>query len=143
MKKEWQKLNRSIRAACADKAIADDDRKAIIKRISGQDSSTKCTVAQMHLVLMEINSGGSNNTFVKTDKKYVRKIFALWNELKMRGALNDSSFDALLAFVNNNCSRSFTNVRQLAWLTYDQATPVLEALKGWVKRTPLKEVQNV
>lgn len=142
MKKEWQKINRSIRAACADKGITDDDRKAIIKRLTGHDSSTKCSVDQMKQILLVINTGNAENTFVKTDKGYVRKIFALWNELKNRGALKDSSFDALLVFVNKNCTQTFTNHRQLAWLTYDQSTPVIEGLKAWIERTPRKELAN-
>lgn len=134
----WQSLNRQIRAAENAQGIDHDAHQAMVEKITGKTSLGQCTDAEMRRVVAHLN--GHRTGFKPSSKGYVRKIWALWGSLKKVGALNATDTDAaLLAFVNKHLTgRQFANIRQLDWLTYDEAAPVIEALKDWSERTKSK-----
>ena len=59
-----------------------------------------------------------------SNKGYVRKLFALAKSLDDLGYWNAPYKDALRSFVKKR-----SDVDDPEWLTYDQATPLIEALK--------------
>ncbi|OSQ41658.1 regulatory protein GemA [Thalassospira sp. MCCC 1A01428] len=130
----WQTLNRQIRAAEKERGIDRDAHQAMVQNITGKDSLGQCTDGEMRKIVAHLN--GTRAGFKPSAKGYVRKIWALWGSLKKAGALTATDTDAaLLAFVNKHLkARQFAHVRQLDWLTYDEAAPVIEALKDWDHR---------
>jgi hypothetical protein len=130
----WQSLNRQIRAAEKAQGMDHEAHQAMVARITGKASLSQCTDTEMRQIIAHLN--GPRAGFKKSAKGYVRKIWALWGNLKKAGALSATDTDAaLLAFVNKHLkARQFAHVRQLDWLTYDEAAPVIEALKDWDRR---------
>ncbi|WP_417825175.1 phage protein GemA/Gp16 family protein [Thalassospira lucentensis] len=130
----WQSLNRQIRAAEKERGIDRDAHEALVLQVTGKTSLGDCTDSEMRKIVAHLN--GTRVGFKPSAKGYVRKIWALWGSLKKAGALSATDTDAaLLVFVNKHLDgRQFANIRQLDWLTYDEAAPVIEALKDWDHR---------
>lgn len=130
----WQSLNRQIRAAENARGMDRDAHEAMVQQITGKTSLGQCTDAEMRKIVAHLN--GTRAGFSPSAKGYVRKIWALWGSLRKAGALSAADTDAaLLAFVNKHLKgRQFANIRQLDWLTYEEAAPVIEALKDWDHR---------
>lgn len=130
----WQSLNRQIRAAEKERGIDRDAHEALVLQITGKTSLGDCTDAEMRKIVAHLN--GTRAGFSPSAKGYVRKIWALWGSIRKAGALSAADTDAaLLAFVNKHLKgRQFANIRQLDWLTYEEAAPVIEALKDWNNR---------
>ena len=130
----WQALNRQIRAAEKERGIDRDAHEALVLQVTGKTSLGDCTDSEMRKIVAHLN--GTRVGFKPSAKGYVRKIWALWGSLKKAGALSATDTDAaLLVFVNKHLDgRQFANIRQLDWLTYDEAAPVIEALKDWDRR---------
>ena len=139
--KTWLDYNKRIRAHCNANGIDDDSRKDVILSVTDgrTDSLGACDDATMKRVLDRLQPGGGGG-FRKSSKPYIRKIWALWGELKRQGALNAEDTDAaLLTFANKEIkARQLDDVRQLDWLTYAEASSVIEALKAWVDRVKRK-----
>ena len=68
------------------------------------------------------------------DDAQSRMIRALWLELHRLGAVRDPSEGALAGFVKRQ-----HKIDALQWISSDQASRVIEALKSWVKRTEAKK----
>jgi len=135
----WNQANRAIRAACKDRDINDDQRKLILEAVTGKTSSADCTAHDLEAVLDHINSQTRpKRDFKPSSKGYVRKIWALWGELDTQGKLKAETKEekraALVSFVNKTAQKSYTMPDQLNWLTYNEAAPVIEALKKWEAR---------
>ncbi|PKR55496.1 regulatory protein GemA [Thalassospira marina] len=131
---QWQVFNRRIRAEEKAQGMDHDAHQVMVQNITGKTSLGDCSDTDMRKIVAHLN--GTRAGFKKSAKGYVRKIWALWGNLKKAGALTASDTDAaLLAFVNKHLkARQFAHVRQLDWLTYDEAAPVIEALKDWDHR---------
>lgn len=130
----WQSLNRQIRAAEKERGIDRDAHEAMVQQITGKTSLGQCTDGEMRKIVAHLN--GARAGFRPSAKGYVRKIWALWGSIRKAGALSATDTDAaLLAFVNKHLKgRQFASIRQLDWLTYEEAAPVIEALKDWNNR---------
>ena len=63
------------------------------------------------------------------DDDQSKKIRALWIQLHQAGKVNNSSEEALAAYV-----KRMVKVAALQWLTVKQASTVIEALKKWLAR---------
>lgn len=108
----------------------DDTYRALLARVTGQASSGACTDRQLDAVLEEFKRLGwapQQKGRPPSGKPHVRKIFALWKEL--RPYLRNSGQEALRAFVERQ-----TGVSDPEWLDGGQANIVIEALKAWLKR---------
>ncbi|MEM7197151.1 MAG: regulatory protein GemA [Pseudomonadota bacterium] len=131
---EWLALNRQIRAIENVLGMDADDHAAFVKAHTKKSSLGACNVKQLRVVLSELRklqpknhkaSGVSRST-----KPYVRKIWALWGQLRDDGKLQGDFRAGLRAFVKRMC-----NVDDPEFLTSAQAETVIEALKAWDKRT--------
>jgi len=138
----WHKANRAIRAACKDRGIDEDQRKLIMEDVTGNTSSSDCNAQELEAVLAEINGQTQpRHDFKPSAKAYVRLIWALWNDLDSRGGVKfDDTRQGLVLFVNKFRSedKQLTDPRQLDWLTYNEATPIIEALKKMIERVKKK-----
>lgn len=107
--------------------LVEDSYRAILARITGQDSSAKLSVKQLRDVVAEFERLGLKSPRKPSGKPHVRKVFALWKA--MAPHLRDPSREALRSFVSRQ-----TGVADPEWLSPAQANKVTEALKAWAKR---------
>ncbi len=133
-----------IHIARNDLALTDDTYRAVLTRVTGCDSSAKCTDPQLHAVLAEFTrlgwKGPAGNGGRRRDsgKSWVRKVWAIWGDLKP--LLDDATDDTLRAFVRRQ-TRSPKNPDGIAdpeWLSPQGATAVIHGLEGWLAREQAK-----
>lgn len=120
-----------IHIARKELALDDDDYRALLERITGRRSASGMSDPDLLRVIGELKrlgfrpKGGRR----KSDKSYVRLIFALWGQLKKDGIWRDPHPQSLRRWVEK-----MTGVGDPEWLGYAQATPVIEALKKMRER---------
>lgn len=130
-------LHAQIHIAKAQLRLDDEAYRAILKRTTGQASSSGLNDRQRRAALKEFRRlGFSTRPKANTDryrptsdKLYVRKIFAIWGELKRTGVWRDRRRISLLHFVEK-----MTGVADPDWLEEAQASDVIEALKAMKRR---------
>ena len=113
-------------------ALTDEDYRAILVRQTGKDSSRDCTTEDLDRVLREFKRLGwtpKAKSSAISDRPYVRKIYALWNEAGRVGAVENASKEALRAFVVRQTGKAAPE-----FLTPAQANSVSEALKAMIAR---------
>lgn len=113
-------------------ALPDESYRAILTRLTGRDSSRDCSTEDLDRVLAEFKRLGwipkaKPNAY--SDRPYVRKIYALWNEAGRVGAIENASKEALRAFTNRQTAKSAPE-----FLTPSEANKVSEALKAMIAR---------
>lgn len=121
---------RAIHAICRKNGVDEEGRRAIYKHITGKFSATEMSEAERKSVVAHMNQKfGNNKPWGKkkpySSKPYVRLIHALWKSVHKKGIVDDGSKSALRSFVKNK-----TGVSDPEFLTYDEASPVIEALKA-------------
>jgi len=112
--------------------LVDENYRAILVRLTGKDSSRDCSTEDLDRVLGEFKRLGwapkaKPNAY--SDRPYVRKIYALWNEAGRCGAVENASRDALRAFTARQTGKAAPE-----FLTPAQANSVSEALKAMIAR---------
>lgn len=115
-------------------ALEDDSYRALLHRVTGQESSANCTDAQLDALLGEfkrLGFAGEKPKTPRSDKAYVRMIFGIWKDLKP--FVNDHSVRALQSFVKRQ-----TNVDAPEFLSPEEANDVIEGLKAWLARERAK-----
>lgn len=115
-------------------ALEDDSYRALLHRITGQESSATCTDAQLDAVLGEFSRLGFTGEKPKTprsDKAYVRMIYGIWRDLKPH--VTDHSVRALQHFVQRQ-----TGVDAPEFLNPEDANDVIEGMKAWLAREQAK-----
>lgn len=121
---------RAIHAICRKNGIDEEGRRAIYKRVTGKASAKDMSEAERKAVVAHMNRKfGSEKKKNYSSKPYVRLIHALWKSVHEKGIIADGSKSALRAFVSNR-----TGVSDPEFLTYMQASPVIEALKAMEAR---------
>lgn len=127
-----------LHIARKDLALAEECYRAILTRITGQDSGAGLTDAQLAAVLAEFRRLGWQASKAastapryrpKSSKDYVAKIFAIWTDMGRLGLLKDPSRAALISFV-----RGMSAVDDPNWLEVGPAIKVIEGLKSWRAR---------
>lgn len=121
-------------------AMEDDSYRALLRRITGKDSSTALGIVELDAVLAEFKRLGFHAApDARRYRKpalhpHVRKVFALWWELKP--FLRDGSDGALRSFVRRQtkCELVPDGVSAPEFLDPEQANKVTEGLKAWLKR---------
>jgi hypothetical protein len=120
----------------ARKALRMDEAtyRSVLMRVTRKPSSAAMSTAERRKVIAEFKRLGfaPKNRFGRrpqSDKPYVRKVFALWGELKRSGIWRDPSPHSLRHFVKN-----MTDCDDPEWLTWPQARDVIEALKKMKER---------
>lgn len=100
-----------------------------------RNSSTQLTLQELDLVLDRMKRAGFKPVAKKAGSRkratypQARKIRSLWLTLRDKGALRDSSEEALTAWVK----REF-KVDRIDWLSPAQADQAIERLKKWIHR---------
>ncbi|HQU16654.1 MAG TPA: regulatory protein GemA [Gammaproteobacteria bacterium] len=124
-----------IHVAKKQLGMEDDAYRAVICRVTGQASAGACTPAQLDRLLAEFKRLGFDAAPRKASvKPWVRKIYAIWNDLR---PLLDQAEDATLAAFVSRQTRTARNPNGIdnpEWLGPADATPVIQGLEGWLAR---------
>lgn len=122
---------RTIHAICQKNGIDETARRAIYARVTGKSSAGDMSEAERKSVVAHMNQKYGNRYPSRkgSSKPYVRLIFALWKSVHEKGVVEDGSKTALRSFVKNKTGKDDPE-----FLTYSEATPVIEALKAMEKR---------
>lgn len=132
------RLIKLIHVARRELQMDDDTYRLMLagmKGLGGASSTADLSVPNLYRVLEQLKQKGFKVRPNKSTKRppaadpQSRKIRSLWLTLRDAGALRDPSEEALLKFVHG-----ITEVDALQWLTNEQASLVIEALKKWVTR---------
>jgi phage gp16-like protein len=126
----------TIHVAKKKLAMQEDSYRAMLQRLTGHESAADCTDAQLGRVIEEFRRLGFSAARRPADKPHVRKVYALWRELKPY--LTDVSDNALRSFV-----RRQTGLQAPEWLDAQAANKVTEGLKAWLAREKAKEAAHV
>lgn len=139
---------RLIAVGCRDLGIDDEARKAMLLARYGVESRKDLSPDQLSDLVKHLKASGfqptrGNQTGGKrpmSQHGYIRKIWALWGNLKRAGVLDATDTDvALVAFVNRHRKAGHMDrVDQLEWMTEVEASPIIEALKAWCRREGLR-----
>ena len=126
-----------VHVARKQMALTEDSYRAVVRRITAKNSSSDCTEPQLVALVEEFRRLGWKARPL-SGKPYVRKIYALWGELKPY--LSDSSTPALAAFVRRQTMSLAApqGVGSVEWLDANQANRVTEGLKAWLRREKAK-----
>lgn len=130
---------RSVQIGRRALAIEEEDWRAMLERVAGARSSRALSVTQLAEVRKELERlgwtpephGGGGPWRPKAKHPHQRKVYALWGELKRRGLWRVSSVHSLRQFVIRITAGRASGVE---WLTPEQATQVIEALKAIAER---------
>lgn len=124
-----------INIARKDLGLDEDTYRAVLLRVAGKSSLREMSERQRIAVVAEFKKSGfkvksrPGKSFPQATKAYIRLIHALWKSCAMKGVIDDGSRPALRAFVEKR-----TGVSDPDFLTYDQASPIIEALKAMEAR---------
>ncbi|TCT37446.1 gp16 family protein [Martelella mediterranea] len=109
--------------------LEEDAYRALLVRVTGRDSLRAMSERQRIDVVEEmkrrgfrVRSGGKS--LPVSTRPYIRMIHALWKSCHRRGVISDGSRKALRAFVSARSPKEDPDL-----LTYDEASPIIEALK--------------
>ncbi|KAB2888400.1 MAG: regulatory protein GemA [Desulfobulbaceae bacterium] len=106
------------------------DWRDMLERVGGSRSLSAMNVAQLGKVLDHLNGRtGQAAAPVRGDKPHARKIARLWNVLELLGGIGADDVDGLAGFVQRQ-----TGVASADWLSADQASSVIEALRARITR---------
>ena len=119
--------------------LDDASYRELLQRAGGRQSSKDMNDNQLQAVIDELKRIGFSEPVEHRRRKdaprHVRLVYALWNELRDMNALSDGSKKALRAFVKRQTqSLRPGGYEAPEFLTADDATPVVEALKSWIAR---------
>ena len=113
--------------------IEEDDFRDLCQRLTGQRSTRAMTDQMRNAVRSELLDKYPNADRQKwrkrSDKDYVRKIFAVWTDLKNRNIWRDKRRSSLINFV-----KEMTGMDDPDFLTPADANRVIEALKAMKER---------
>ncbi len=123
-----------IHIARKELGLDDDTYRAVLVRVTGKASSADMSVAERRKVIAAFKRQGfqPRGKFSRrptASKPYVRKVFALWGELKRKGIWRDPDPKSLRHFV-----KKMTGCDDPEWLDYPQASQVIEAMKKMKER---------
>lgn len=136
-----------INIAKKDLGLDDETYRDALERVTGKRSLRAMSEAQRLAVVddfkakgFKINRGGKSvgNKAGFSSKKYVRLIHALWSACAKLGVIDDGSKKALRSFVATQTEKRGARIDDPDFLTYDQASPIIETLKSMEKRGKVK-----
>ena len=126
--------------------LSDDDYRALLVQLTGQNSSKLLADRQREAVRNHLQGLAERMGVAKpsrgrpyTAKRFAakkaeatpkeRKVWALWNQLHRDGKLRDNSVQAMNAWVSRT-----VHVSALVWCNDSQLNTLIEALKSWGER---------
>lgn len=134
-----------INIAKSQLGLDGDTYRALLVRVTGANSLRAMTERQRIAVVEEMRRLGfrvaskGGRTLPTATKPYIRLIHALWSSCGRLGVIEDASRGALRSFVSKEMTRrGETPVSDPDFLTFDQATPIIETLKAMERRGKLQ-----
>lgn len=128
-------LKQLIHVAKRELALDDDTyRAALGTAVPGKTSTKDMTLVELEKALEHLKKKGFQvrpkaGSRKLADDAQSRKIRALWLEMHKQGIVKHNSESALAAYV-----KRLTHIEALQWLSTEQASRVIEALKSWQQR---------
>lgn len=124
-----------VHLARKELGLAEDDYRAILRRVTRHDSAAGCGPSQLDELLREFRRlGWKGSHRPRSPKPIIRMIHAVWRDIAPR--LADGSDAALRSFVQRQTRNSSRpdGVTAPEFLDVPAATKVLEGLKAWRAR---------
>ncbi|RWR50620.1 regulatory protein GemA [Sinirhodobacter ferrireducens] len=115
--------------------LDEDTYRALLERVTGKSSLRQMSERERSSVVDELKRKGfrirrSGKALPPSTKPYVRLIHALWTSCARYGVIETGSREALRAFCKRFIAHGVDAVAvDPDMLSYDQATPIIEALK--------------
>ena len=129
-KPQLARLRGAIHAEAGKRGLDEATRRDLIEQVTGHRSTRDLDQAQCLAVLDRLKGReGSVGRQVRAKRPHDRKIRALWLSLYHLGAVEDPSERALASF-----ARRQLKVDALEWTRPEDASAIIEALKGWCAR---------
>jgi hypothetical protein len=116
-------------------AMEEDSYRALLRRVTGKDSSADLSLGQLESVIKEFERLGFTGTARPAGKggmpsdAQAKKIRALWLNLFHLGELENPSEEALIAYC-----RRMSGVQRIEWMHSEQFDNVIRGLRGWLQR---------
>ena len=125
-----------IHVAKKQLGLDEDVYRAALKQATGKTSLRAMTKGELVQVVDHFKAKGFKVRRVtgKSPKAYVRLIFALWKSCAKLGVIDNGSNKALRAFVAGQTERTGKRIDDPNFLTYDEASPIIETLKSMEQR---------
>ncbi|MDZ7823004.1 MAG: regulatory protein GemA [Ahrensia sp.] len=138
-------MNQIAKIHIAKKQLGFDDEtyRAMLQLVTGKSSCKEMKPAELNKVLKHLQANGfvahgkgaQSKTHLPASKKaYVRLIYVLWSKCHQSGQISDGSKKALRAFVAARTQLAGHRRDDPEFLSYDEASPIIEALKAMEKR---------
>lgn len=127
--------NAIINIAKTQLGLEEDDYRLLLLRVTGRASLRDMSERQKIAVLDELKRMGfrvkaGGRKLPASHKPYIRLIHALWKTCARLGVIENGSREALRAFAHRFVAHGDTSVAvDPDLLSYDQAAPIIEALK--------------
>lgn len=139
--------NAIINIAKAQLGLEEGDYRAMLTRVTGRDSLRVMSDRQKIDVIDElkrigfrVKSGGRR--LPPSVKPYIRLIHALWKSCHRAGAIDNPSREALRAFCKRFIAHGDDSIAvDPDLLSFEQASPIIEALKKMEARTKAAKVK--
>jgi len=129
-----------IHVARKELGLDEDTYRALLQRVTGTASLRAMSEAQRAAVVKEMTRLGfkvkvAGKKLPQSFKPWSRMIHALWKNCHQLGVIEDRSPAALRAFCKRFVAHGHNGVVvDPDMLSYDQASPIIEALKKMEKR---------
>lgn len=132
-----------VHIARKDLGLDEETYRAVLERVTGRSSAGELEERELSKVIDAFKVKGwqpraGKRPVTKSDKPFVRKVYALWGELHREGIVRGESRSALRAFV-----KRLTGAADPEWLTLKEAMTVIESLKQWRERVERERREGV
>lgn len=131
-----KRLKKLIHVGKSQLDMDDDSYRAMLLSETKKDSTTAMTAWELEKIVTRLRKLGFRIKKAPSHRAQAmdgqaKKIRALWLQLANATLVRDPSESALAAYVKRQ-----TGVEALQWLSSDQASKVIEAMKKWLGRAP-------
>lgn len=133
-----------INVARQQLGMDEETMRALYARITGVNSLRAMSERQRIAVVNELRRKGfklkaGGKSLPPSHKPYIRLIHALWKSCHRAGVIDNGSREALRAFCRNILFPGMATVAvDPDTLSYEQASPIIDALKAMEKRAGAK-----
>jgi phage gp16-like protein len=125
-----------VHIARKEMGLDEDAYRALVQRVTGRESASQCTDAQLAAVLVDMKRLGWKPAPPSTasQKSWVRKVWAIWASMAV--LLDDPSRQALQTFVERQTksARNPLGISDPDFLNVEDAKKVIHGLVGWRTR---------
>lgn len=134
-----RRLQQLIHVGCRELRISAEDRRAMQLRLTGCESMSGMTEAQLELVVDELKAKGfkpKGGRKPAASRRDLRLIHVIWRKLGAAGALDRPGRDGLNAFIRSRFGTAWASVPADVDMLRDheKIDAVIQALKSWADR---------